>query len=205
MPPGPTSDTRGDKAQKNGSGDGVGDLNSDQTGAVRRRVLLRGSRLPIQNDRNSRHKLVKEVEVAGIPCQYAGTDIPPLKVDERIVEVFPLMTRTLRRTAETKQLARNCSTFSQGRNKALSDARLVPVICPTCQMVSLASPVPATGRLLCMGLFSIFLVGSGTGSALERRQAALTGSNSVSERMMRSGLTVVSAGRPSPWASIQIA
>jgi hypothetical protein len=33
---------------------------------------------------------------------------------------------------------------------------LVPLICPTCQMVPLASHLPATGRLLCMGLFSIF-------------------------------------------------
>ena len=41
--------------------------------------------------------------------------------------------------------------------------------------------------------------------APQKLQAASTGSNSDSERMMRSGLTWVSAGRPSPCASIQIA
>ena len=61
-----------------------------------------GSHLPIQNDRNSRNKLVQEVEVADIRCQHAGTDTPRLKVDERIVEVFPLMTRTLRRAAQAR-------------------------------------------------------------------------------------------------------
>ena len=71
-----------------------------------------GSRLPIQNDRNARNKLVQEVEVADIPCQYAGTDTPRLKIDECIVEVFPLMTRTLRRAAETKELARKYSRFA---------------------------------------------------------------------------------------------
>lgn len=35
--------------------------------------------------------MVQEVEVADIPCQYAGTDTPRLEIDERIVEVFPLM------------------------------------------------------------------------------------------------------------------
>jgi len=74
-----------------------------------------GSRLPIQNDRNSRNKLVQEVEVADIPCQHAGTDTPRLKVDERIVEVFALMTRTLRRAAETKELARKHSRFAPHR------------------------------------------------------------------------------------------
>ena len=74
-----------------------------------------GSRLPIQNDRNSRNKLVQEVEVADIPCQYAGTNTPRLKIDERIVEVFPLMTRTLRRAAETKELARKHSRFAPRR------------------------------------------------------------------------------------------
>ena len=48
-----------------------------------------GSRLPAQNDRNSRNKLAQEVEVADIPGHYAGTDTPRLKIDERIVEVFP--------------------------------------------------------------------------------------------------------------------
>jgi hypothetical protein len=56
--------------------------------------------------------LVQEVEVADIPCQYAGTDTPRLKIDERIVEVFPLITRTLRHAAETKELARKHSRFA---------------------------------------------------------------------------------------------
>src|SRR5665811_1822326 len=71
-----------------------------------------GSRLPVQNDRNSRNKLVQTVEVADIPGHYAGTDTPRLKIDERIVEVFPLMTRTLRRAAQTKELARKHSRFA---------------------------------------------------------------------------------------------
>lgn len=66
-----------------------------------RRSLI-GSRMPIQNGWNAWSKLVQEVEVADIPCQYAGTDTPRLEIDERIVEVFPLMTRTFRRAAETK-------------------------------------------------------------------------------------------------------
>src|ERR1700739_2834968 len=74
-----------------------------------------GSRMPIQNDRNSRNKLVQEVEVGDIPCQYAGTNTPRLKIDERIVEVFPLMTRTLRRAAETNELARKHSRFAPHR------------------------------------------------------------------------------------------
>ena len=84
---------------------------------------------------------------------------------------------------------------------------LVPLICPTSQMVSLVSHTPATGLLLCMGLFSIFWLGARPGPALERQKlhAGSSGSSSVSERMMRSGLTVVSAGSPSPWTSIQIA
>ena len=74
-----------------------------------------GSHPPVQNDRNSRNKLVQEVEVADIPCQYAGTDTPRLKIDERIIEMFPLMTRTLRRTAERKELARKHSRFAPRR------------------------------------------------------------------------------------------
>jgi hypothetical protein len=43
----------------------------------------------------------------------------------------------------------------------------VPLICPTCQV--LAQSVLAGGRLLlCMGLFSIFLVGSQSGAAWPR-------------------------------------
>src|ERR1700736_2138986 len=71
--------------------------------------------LPIQYDRNSRNKLVQEVEVADIAAHYAGTDTPRLKIHERIVEVFPLMTRTLRRAAETKELARKHSRFAPRR------------------------------------------------------------------------------------------
>ena len=74
-----------------------------------------GSRLPIQNDRNARNKLVQEVEVVDIAGHYAGTDTPRLKIDERIVEVFPLMTRTLRRAAQTKELARKHSRFAPRR------------------------------------------------------------------------------------------
>ena len=74
-----------------------------------------GSRLPVENDRNGRNKLVQEVEVGHIPGYDAGTDTPRLKIDERIVEVFPLMTRTLRRAAQTKELAREHSRFAPRR------------------------------------------------------------------------------------------
>ena len=87
------------------------DQGEQQTG-FRYLVRVRGSRLPIQNDRNSWTKLVEEVKVADIPRQYAGTDTPRLKVDQRIVEIFPLMTRPLRRAAETKELARKYSGFA---------------------------------------------------------------------------------------------
>src|SRR5438477_512274 len=36
---------------------------------------------------------------------------------------------------------------------------IMPVICPTCQIVYAGSRMRATARLLCMGLFSIFLAG----------------------------------------------
>ena len=51
------------------------------------------------------------------------------------------------------------------------------------------------------------LVWGGSGPVLTRQEphARSPGSNSASERMIRSGLTSVSAGRPSPCASIQIA
>jgi hypothetical protein len=73
------------------------------------------ARLPIQNDRNSRNKLIQEIEVSDIPRQYARTDPPRLQVDQRIVEVFSLMTRTLRRPAPTKELARQHSRFAPYR------------------------------------------------------------------------------------------
>jgi hypothetical protein len=49
----------------------------------------------------------------------------------------------------------------------LRDDRLVPLICPTCQNVFAgkasmpASPLFVRGSLLCMGLFSMFLLGAG--------------------------------------------
>jgi hypothetical protein len=36
------------------------------------------------------------------------------------------------------------------------DGGVVPLICPTCQNVFAGSRMPATAKLLCMGLFSIF-------------------------------------------------
>ena len=48
------------------------------------------------------------------------------------------------------------ATGSPGTGLGCCDAVNVPVICPTRQMVSLVSHTPATGLLLCMGLFSIF-------------------------------------------------
>jgi hypothetical protein len=44
------------------------------------------------------------------------------------------------------------------------DGVIVPVICPTCQNVferSVKTPMPKAKKLLCMGLFSIFLFWSG--------------------------------------------
>jgi hypothetical protein len=41
------------------------------------------------------------------------------------------------------------------------DREILPVICPTCQIVFASSLVPATARLLCMGLFSIFWFATG--------------------------------------------
>jgi len=41
------------------------------------------------------------------------------------------------------------------------DGGLLPVICPTCQNVFAGSLMPATARLLCMGLFSIFWFATG--------------------------------------------
>ena len=50
---------------------------------------------------------------------------------------------------------RRCCSFAFYR---LRDDPIVPVICPTCQTVFAGSRMPATARLLCMGLFSIFWV-----------------------------------------------
>ncbi|WP_194473566.1 hypothetical protein [Bradyrhizobium sp. CCBAU 51753] len=36
--------------------------------------------MPVQNDWNARSKLVQEVEVADIACQYADTDTPRLEI-----------------------------------------------------------------------------------------------------------------------------
>jgi hypothetical protein len=49
------------------------------------------------------------------------------------------------------------------------DDKIVPVICPTCQIVfggALKASMLATTKLLCMGLFSIFQLGASTASAL---------------------------------------
>jgi hypothetical protein len=43
------------------------------------------------------------------------------------------------------------------------DDGVVPLICPTCQMVSQDAQHDGSRRLLCMGLFSVFLL-SGHGS-----------------------------------------
>jgi hypothetical protein len=43
------------------------------------------------------------------------------------------------------------------------DDGVMPLICPTCQLVSQDAPHAGSRRLLCMGLFSIFLL-SGHGS-----------------------------------------
>jgi hypothetical protein len=48
-----------------------------------------------------------------------------------------------------------------GSTKQMRDDEVVPLICPTCQMLSRDRqnhPMPVTAWLLCMGLFSIFLV-----------------------------------------------
>jgi hypothetical protein len=52
--------------------------------------------------------------------------------------------------------------------EAMSDHGIVPLICPTCQNVFLASFKASTSRLLCMGLFSIFLVGGGLEAGLAK-------------------------------------
>src|SRR5258708_38071511 len=56
-------------------------------------------------------------------------------------------------------------------SNGLCDDEAVPLICPTCQV--LAQSILAGDRLLlCMGLFSIFLVGS-HGDAAWRRESCL--------------------------------
>jgi hypothetical protein len=62
-----------------------------------------------------------------------------------------------------------------GSPKQMRDDELVPLICPTCQMLSRdrqSHPMPATAWLLCMGLFSIFLVERAAG--LRRPKAVYT-------------------------------
>jgi hypothetical protein len=63
-----------------------------------------------------------------------------------------------------------------GSTKQMRDDEVVPLICPTCQMLSRDRqnhPMPVTAWLLCMGLFSIFLVERAAG--LRRPKNSLHG------------------------------
>src|SRR6267154_5345597 len=67
-----------------------------------------------------------------------------------------ILPRQIRTTTRITRTARHCGRTSV---YGLCDDEGVPLICPTCQV--LAQSVLAGDRLLlCMGLFSIFLVGS---------------------------------------------
>ena len=74
---------------------------------------------------------------------------------------------------------------------------------PDVSNLALAAPLPFTLHGV---VFDIFILGRDRPClGAVKAYAAWSGSNSVNDRMMRSGLTVESAGRPSPWTSIQIA
>ena len=91
-------------------------------------------------DLSRRHWQVRLGSIASVACRASRSGVP-LRSEHLCAAVW---------TSHTGQ---------KWASNGLCDDEGVPLICPTCQV--LAQSVPAGDRLLlCMGLFSIFLVGS---------------------------------------------
>src|ERR1700724_3930619 len=90
-PPRAASNTRGDKAQKNGSGDGVGELSSGQTGALRRRVLLSSTMLVAAVAGYGRRAYGACVNSGGSTYQCSGTEVTtqPITANNAAVSTLP--------------------------------------------------------------------------------------------------------------------